>query len=66
MDTMSSGTGEEGTVSRQAPRHEADDPPGSGPLPGVACDVCGYSPGIRIPDRCPVCLSHRDHFKRAP
>ena len=29
----------------------------------VVCVICGYSPGWRIPDRCPVCLTHRDHFK---
>jgi rubrerythrin len=30
----------------------------------VRCDVCGYHRRRCIPDRCPVCLSHRDHFKR--
>ncbi|MFO7897748.1 MAG: hypothetical protein R6V58_01670 [Planctomycetota bacterium] len=33
---------------------------------GTACDVCGYCPQGRIPDRCPVCLSHRDHFRPVP
>jgi len=32
--------------------------------PAIACIVCGYSPGRHIPDRCPVCRSHRDHFQR--
>jgi rubrerythrin len=31
----------------------------------VRCSICGYFPFRHIPDRCPVCLSHRDHFKRA-
>jgi len=30
---------------------------------GVACSICGSPPGRRIPDRCPVCLSHRDYFR---
>jgi rubrerythrin len=38
--------------------------PASPAVPAVVCSVCGYSPGRRIPDRCPVCLSHRDHFRR--
>jgi rubrerythrin len=54
------------TVERkQASPERAFAMPGDAPE-SVVCNVCGYSPNRRIPDRCPVCLSHRDHSQPVP